>query len=43
MKSTFVFLVGLFTSLVALGINMLVENMVGLKFVYILNFMTPLK
>jgi chloride channel 7 len=39
-KWTFVFLVGLLTGLVAFGINMVVENVAGLKFVYTLNFMT---
>ncbi|CAK9189972.1 unnamed protein product [Sphagnum troendelagicum] len=39
-KWTFVFLVGLFTGIVAFGINLAVENIAGLKFVYTVNFMT---
>jgi hypothetical protein len=35
-----VFLVGLFTGIVAFGINLAVENIAGLKFVYTVNFMT---
>ncbi len=43
MKWEFVFLVGLLTSLVAFGINMVVENVVGFKFFYTFNFMTSQK
>ncbi len=39
-KWTFVFLVGLFTGIVAFGINLAVENVAGLKFVYTVNLMT---
>lgn len=34
------FLVGLFTGIVAFGINLAVENVAGLKFVYTVNLMT---
>ncbi len=37
------FLVGLLTGLVVFGINMVVDNVVGFKFLYILNFMTSHK
>ncbi len=38
-KWTSVFLVGLLTGLVAFGINLAVENVAGLKFVYTVNLM----
>ncbi len=34
------FFVGLFTGIIAFGINLAVENIAGLKFVYTVNFMT---
>jgi hypothetical protein len=43
MQWTFVFLVGLLTGLVAFGINMVVDNVVGFKFFYTLNFITSQK
>jgi len=38
-KWAFVFLVGLLTALAALGINIAVENIAGLKFLFTVNFM----